>query len=671
MLKKGYWLPSCALFLQTLLVPVSIPAEDIVRLQAGVVKITAKPPQGTANVGTGFIVRVDKDAAYIVTAAHVVAGDRYPKVEFFTKRNLPVTAEVLGLEGDDEVRGLALLVVKGSENLPKGLTSLSLAGAARLTGGEDIMAIGFPRNAGPWAIVKGNISSRQGRDIFFSPSVESGHSGGPIFQDGKVIGVVGSGIQSVGRGVTVRSVQDYIEGFGITTQEDPNASTPINESSPSPAEIARTRAVKIIQTQIAGKDGAPMVLIPAGEFWMGSTAEELKEVVEKCNVSRHFDKQADCKEVFLDEMPRHRVSVGSFLLDKHEVTNERFEKFSRQTGYRTTAERKGNALTFVLGIGWKEIEGASWLKPEGRESVFETRRNQHPVVAVSWEDARAYCRWAGKRLPREAEWEYAARAGTVTQYWWGDRASGPYDVANLLDDDEEPVRATRGLKIIQWRDNYRQTSPVGAFRPNPWGLYDMIGNVWEWVDDWYDASSYSTEKPRIPDGLLGDKERVLRGGSWDNEPFVARVTTRGRESEDTRSPAIGFRCAQDAVNPAVSEELASKDGLNTTETLRAAPAYQCSAKPIAPLKRKPEVFVSQWRAAIESMKAERNVYDLQNLFEIWGRIPVGLTGEQLVAEARYTVDCLAASGHLETEFSTKPGQYWRVQFDNISMKFKK
>ncbi len=201
-------------------------AEDIARLQAGVVKVTAKPPSGTANVGTGFIVRVDKDAAYIVTAAHVVAGDTHPKVEFFTKRNLPVTAEVLGLEGDDEVRGLALLVVRGSENLSKGLTSLSLAGAARLTGGEDILVIGFPRNAGPWAIVKGNISSRQGRDIYFSPSIESGHSGGPIFQGGKVVGVVGSGIQSVGRGVTVGSVEDYIEGFGITAQESMVSTTP-------------------------------------------------------------------------------------------------------------------------------------------------------------------------------------------------------------------------------------------------------------------------------------------------------------------------------------------------------------------------------------------------------------------------------------------------------------
>ncbi len=172
--------------------------QDIARLQSGVVKITAKPPEGTTNIGTGFIVRLETNAAYIVTAAHVVAGDAQPKVEFFTKRNMPVTAEVLGLEGDDEVRGLALVVVRGQENLPKGLTALSLAGTSRLSGGEDILVIGFPRNAGPWALIKGNISSRQGRDIYFSPSVDSGHSGGPVFHSGKVVAMVGAG-RSIGR----------------------------------------------------------------------------------------------------------------------------------------------------------------------------------------------------------------------------------------------------------------------------------------------------------------------------------------------------------------------------------------------------------------------------------------------------------------------------------------
>lgn len=189
---------------------------DVEQLQAGVVKISGKSQGGASKVGTGFIVRLDKDAAYIVTAAHVVAGDRQPKAEFFTRRNLPVVTEVLGLEGDDEVRGLALLVVRGQGSLPKGARALPLAETIRFSGGEDIIMIGFPGNAGPWNVVKGNISSRQGRDLYFSPPVDSGHSGGPIIENGKVVGMVAVAGQSSGRGVIARSVHDYVEGFGVT-----------------------------------------------------------------------------------------------------------------------------------------------------------------------------------------------------------------------------------------------------------------------------------------------------------------------------------------------------------------------------------------------------------------------------------------------------------------------
>jgi S1-C subfamily serine protease len=193
-------------------------SQDAEQLRVGVVKITAKPPGGMVKAGTGFIVRLDKDAAYIITAAHVVAGDPQPKVEFFTKRNLPVPSEVLGIEGDDEVRGLALLVVRGPEHLPKGLKALPFDETVRFFGGEDVIMIGFPGNAGPWNVVKGNISSRQGRDLYFSPTVDSGHSGGPILQNGKVVGLVAAAGMASGRGLTARSVHDYVEGFGVTVE---------------------------------------------------------------------------------------------------------------------------------------------------------------------------------------------------------------------------------------------------------------------------------------------------------------------------------------------------------------------------------------------------------------------------------------------------------------------
>ena len=350
-----------------------VDAQDIEDLKKGVVKITAKPPQGTVKIGTGFIVRVEPNAAYIVTAAHVVAGDPNPKVEFFTKRNMPVMAEVLGLEGDDEVRGLALLVARGAENLPAGLTALSLAGAARLSGGEDILVIGFPRNAGPWALIKGNISSRQGRDIYFSPSVDSGHSGGPVFQGGKVVAVVGAGSQSVGRGITARSVQDYIEGFGITGQE--STSTALTPAPPPPpVETAELEPRQLDpDREIAGKDGAPMVLIPTGEFMMGSP-----------------DGQGDT-----DEHPAHKVRFSKpYAIARYETTFEEYDRFAKATGRRLPDDN-----------GWG--------------------RGRRPVINVSWQDAKDYAAWlsqeTGKpyRLPTEAEWEYAARSGGHRDIWAG------------------------------------------------------------------------------------------------------------------------------------------------------------------------------------------------------------------------------------------------------------
>ena len=521
-----------------------IRAQDIARLQSGVVKITATL-DGIQNVGTGFIVRLETNAAYIVTAAHVVIGDTHPKVEFFTKRNLPVTAEVLGLEGGDAVRGLALLVVRGTENLQKGLTALSLAGATRLTGGEDIVVIGFPRNAGPWAIVKGNISSRQGRDIFFSPSVESGHSGGPIFQGSKVVGVVGSGIQSVGLGVTVGSVEDYIEGFGITAQESKSSASMAAESSLPPAATAKPEPRPMIQDrEITGKDGAPMVLIPAGTFMMGSTKDEVDRAIKDCVKELKRD-QATCEGWYKVELPQHKVRMDEFYLDKYEVTNRIFQQFVEQTGHQTTAEKEGSAKAFVEGTGWQDMKGASWRQPEGGQTVFASDRGEHPVVSVSWEDANAFCRWAGKRLPTEAEWEYATRAGTATRYWWGNGSPGSRQVENIAD---ETAKSLLSVIMTGYDDGSLRTAPVGSYEANPWRLHDISGNVAEWTADWYDATYYKNSPERNPKGPSSGDYRVLRGGSWTNVPAFVRSATRLWITPTYRLVIFGFRCAQDRPN---------------------------------------------------------------------------------------------------------------------------
>ena len=490
-----------------------IGAQDIARLQSGVVKITAKPPSGTTNIGTGFIVRLESNAAYIVTAAHVVAGDPNPKVEFFTKQHVQFPAEVLpGAEGGDDVGGLALLLVKGKENLPSGIGALPLASTSLML--EDMVMIGFPLGTGPWHVTKGNIGSRQGRTIYFDPRVDSGNSGGPIIQKGKVVGVV-MAARSSGQGITVRGVQDYIEGFGVMSQDRTSSASMATEPSPPPAAIAKPEPQPMRQgREIIGKDGAPMVLIPAGEFWMGSLDSEGNK----------------------DEHPRHRVALSAFYLDKYEVTNRFFQQFVQQTSYRTTAEREGKT---------EEVSGAHWRKPEGGETVFNSNREEHPVVSVSWEDAQAYCRWAEKRLPTEAEFEYATRANTETKYWWGNDNPGSRRVANI--GDESAKRQYSNWTIMTgYDDGYVRTAPVGSFETNPFGLHDMTGNVWEWTADWYDEQYYGSRPPKNPKGPSKGDYRVIRGGSWSSGPDVVRSAYRTRDTPTHRDAAVGFRCAQDS-----------------------------------------------------------------------------------------------------------------------------
>ena len=227
-------------------------------------------------------------------------------------------------------------------------------------------------------------------------------------------------------------------------------------------------------------------LIPAGTFAMGSSNEVMK-----------------------DAHPWHTVTLSSFQIDRYPVTNEDFEVFVRATGYVTVAEKKPNASDYagvppenlVAGSSvfsppshpvplndhlewWSYVKGASWKHPEGPTSGL-IGREKHPVVHVAWEDAAAYCKWAGKRLPTEAEFGYAARGGLKKKYSWGNqfKPNGHW-MANIWQ-GHFPDRNTAD-------DGYRATSPVGTFPANGYGLYDVAGNVWEWCSDWYRADYYAT-----------------------------------------------------------------------------------------------------------------------------------------------------------------------------------
>ena len=334
-------------------------AQNIEDLKKGVVKITAHA-EGKTKVGTGFIVRLEKETAYIVTASHVVEGDPQPKVVFRPNDTKVFPAHIKGLEGGDP-RGLAALVVEG--NLPEGLETLPLNQDFNVTGGEPGTVIGFPRvPAVPWAVTSSVMTGQQGKYLVFSGAAVEGNSGGPIMVAGKAVGVITEVLGQYCYAVPIQIMQIALRGWSIPL----DAAT--KETARVP-EIAKGQ----LPHEVTGKDGAPMVLIPAGEFWMGSP-----------------DGKGDN-----DEYPRHRVYLDAFYMDNFEITVARYARF---------------------------LGSANRSEPKYWEQVNIRKRGNLPVVGVDWYEADAYCRWAGKRLPTEAEWEKAARGTDERTYPWGNEA---------------------------------------------------------------------------------------------------------------------------------------------------------------------------------------------------------------------------------------------------------
>jgi formylglycine-generating enzyme required for sulfatase activity len=247
-------------------------------------------------------------------------------------------------------------------------------------------------------------------------------------------------------------------------------------------------------------------------------------------------------------------------MDRHEVTNGQFAAFVRATGYKTVAERsldpkqfpgvpeaklKPGGVVFAKG-GWTYKPGASWRHPEGPGSSIAAK-GSHPVVQIAWEDAAAYAKWAGKALPTEAQWEYAARAGRDGEkYIWGNASFSPKRPQANIWQGDFPAKNLG-------QDGYMKTSPVMRFAPNRFGLYDMAGNVWEWCADWYRPDAYSQERakdPRGPSSSFDPDEpsvpkRVMRGGSFmcaDGYCQGYRPSARMKSSPDTALFHTGFRC---------------------------------------------------------------------------------------------------------------------------------
>jgi formylglycine-generating enzyme required for sulfatase activity len=260
------------------------------------------------------------------------------------------------------------------------------------------------------------------------------------------------------------------------------------------------------------------------------------------------------------EGPVVEAELDPFYLDETAVTNAQFAEFVHATGYQTDSERFGWSFVFkhqlpksrqrklkgertVAGLGWwYAVDGASWKKPEGPGSNL-VKRMDHPVVHVSWNDAVAYCRWAGKRLPTEAEWEYGARAGLVQKkYPWGDE---------LKPNGRHLCNIWQGKfpEVNTGEDGFKWTCPVKSFPPNGFGFFEVSGNVWEWTTDWHSPTWRINGTRRNPDGPLTGTEKVQKGGSFlchNSYCNRYRVGARSKNTPDTGTTNSGFRCARDA-----------------------------------------------------------------------------------------------------------------------------
>ena len=297
-------------------------------------------------------------------------------------------------------------------------------------------------------------------------------------------------------------------------------------------EASRRASAERARARTGSAEG--MVKLDGGRFLMGAESDE--------------SFPAD------GEGPVRQVIVDPFYMDARPVTTDEFSEFVRKTNYRTEAERFEWSFVFHSHVApelvedtvrnvswWCKVRGACWNRPEGPDSGIDTR-GDHPVTHVSWNDAIAYCRWAGKRLPTEAEWEYAARGGLEQKlYPWGDELTpGGRHLCNIWQ-GQFPTLDTA-------EDGYSATAPVSAFPPNGYGLFTITGNAWEWCGDWFDPSYHITATRTNPVGPAEGAAIVMKGGSFLCHKSYCnryRVAARTSNTPESSTGNIGFRCARD------------------------------------------------------------------------------------------------------------------------------
>ena len=314
--------------------------------------------------------------------------------------------------------------------------------------------------------------------------------------------------------------------------------SPCCAASRAPGSTAHAATASPDRTERPKRAPRGMVFVQGGPFMMGT----------------------DDREGFASdgEGPAREVTLSPFYMDETPVTNAQFARFIKATSYNTEAEKFGWSFVFHLFVPpevaptvtqsvadapwWRAVQGATWRRPEGPGSSVKDRMD-HPVVHLSWTDASAYCQWLGRRLPTEAEWEMAARGGLDQRiYPWGDdlQPDGKH-LCNIWQGDF-PDRNTAD-------DGYVGTSPVRAFGPNGFGIYDPSGNVWQWQADWFSPTHHRTGTRHDPRGPATGTAKAIRGGSYLCHASYCnryRVAARSSNTPDSSTGNLGFRCVMDA-----------------------------------------------------------------------------------------------------------------------------
>lgn len=515
----------------------------------GAVRAADRPTAPSERpAGSGVIVHSD---GYVLTAHHVVANAR--RITAVTSGEFRAPAVLVSADPEHDLALLKIDTVGLSE------APIGYAGIVRLD--QEVLAVGFQFGLREVSVTRGRIAAVRTKGVQrvfqVDAAVNPGNSGGPVFNaQGEVVGILTtkfthpSGIVPEGMAFVVpisyaTPLLANIEGFDFTTigksakgHKGPTGKGLAQALVRMTVRIETLRVAETVplaasvapETSGKGDAAAPIAQRPVGGFRESTGSMTDDAAVKQVNEQLRNAQQEDLKRLaqrgiappegmilipegeFLmgsddglpDARPMHRLSVSAYWLDRYEVTNRRYRHC---------------------------VEGGGCMAPKDRSGYDEAARAEHPVTNVTWNQARGYCRWRGKRLPTEAEWEKAARGIDGRLYPWGNN------------DDVARGRA----RAVDQKAVKNGTEPVGSleFALSPYGVADLVLNVSEWVNDWYAEDFYRSSPARDPQGPVRGSFRVLRGGEVSDRPLELRASYRGWDDMTYWGPSLGFRCAED------------------------------------------------------------------------------------------------------------------------------